>query len=69
MSQRHSTLLWIKDLLDHMSECHDRLLWASEGPAESFLTEALLVDLTECRRLCEALKGSCNRESMALGAH
>ena len=28
---RRNTLLWMKDLLDHMSRCHDQLQWASDG--------------------------------------
>jgi hypothetical protein len=56
MRNRQETLLWMKDLLDHMSRCHEQLQWASEGRAESFLTEAMLVDLSECRRLCEQLQ-------------
>ena len=53
---RHKTLLWMKDLLDHMNQCHEQLQWASEGPAEAFLAESLMVDLSECQKLCEQLK-------------
>ena len=57
MRDRQTTLLWMKDLSEHMNRCHDQLQWAGDsGPAESFLTEALLVDLSECRRLCEQLR-------------
>ncbi|MFO0958638.1 MAG: hypothetical protein U0800_14610 [Isosphaeraceae bacterium] len=56
MRDRNTTLLWIKDLLDHLSHCHEQLQWAGGGPTEEFLTEAMLVDLTECRRLCERLQ-------------
>ena len=56
MSDRRTTLLWMKDLIDHMNRCHDQLQWAGEGPSASYLTESLLVDLTECRRLCEQLQ-------------
>jgi hypothetical protein len=56
MSDRHHTLLWMKDLIEHMKSCQEQLQWASDGPSESFLTEALLVDLTECRTLCERLR-------------
>jgi hypothetical protein len=48
----------MKDLIEHMTRCHEQLQWAGEGPTESFLTEAMLVDLTECRRLCEQLRSS-----------
>jgi hypothetical protein len=56
MSNRRTTLLWMKDLIDHMHRCHDQLQWAGDGPSASYLTESLLVDLTECRRLCEQLQ-------------
>jgi len=56
MRNRRTTLLWMKDLIEHMNRCHDQLQWASDGPAATFLTESLMVDLTECRRLCEHLQ-------------
>ena len=61
MSDRRTTLLWMKDLIDHMNRCHDQLQWASDGPASSYLTDSLLVDLTECRRLCEQLQPDPHR--------
>lgn len=57
MRDRHSTMLWMKDLIEHMRHCQEQLQWAAEGPSQSFLAEALLADLTECRRLCEELRG------------
>lgn len=56
MSDRRTTLLWMKDLIDHMHRCHDQLQWAADGPASTYLTESMMVDLTECRRLCERLQ-------------
>ena len=55
MRNRHTTLLWMKDLIDHMNRCHEQLQWAHEGPTQTFLTESMMVDLSECRRLCEQL--------------
>jgi hypothetical protein len=57
MPNRRQTLLWMKDLIDHMTRCHEQLQWAGDDePTESFLTEALMVDLRECRQLCEQLQ-------------
>jgi hypothetical protein len=56
MRDRQHTLLWMRDLIDHMARCHDQLQWANDGRSESFLTEAMMVDLSECRRLCEQLQ-------------
>jgi hypothetical protein len=56
MRNRRHTLLWMKDLLEHMNQCHEQLQWAADGQTEAYLAETLLVDLTECQKLCEQLK-------------
>ena len=66
---RHKTLLWIKDLLDHMNQCHDQLQWAGDGPTETFLADSLLVDLTECQKLCEQLKTQPKKGAAFLAAY
>ena len=65
MRNRHSTLLWMKDLIEHMSRCHEQLQWADEGSSESFLTDALMVDLSECRKLCEHLQSRPDSRTLA----
>jgi hypothetical protein len=65
MSNRHHTLLWMKDLLEHMSRCHDQLQWASEGDTQAFLADALIGDLNECQRLCEQLRPPPARQDHA----
>jgi hypothetical protein len=57
MRNRRHTLLWMKDLLEHMSQCHDQLQWAEDDPTQSFLAESLLGDLVECQKLCQELRG------------
>ena len=62
MKNRRHTLLWMKDLLDHMAQCHDQLQWAGENdPTQEYLADSLLGDLVECQRLCQELKGSQGR--------
>jgi hypothetical protein len=61
MSNRHSTMLWMKDLIEHMSTCHDQLQWAADGRTETFLTETLMGDLAECQRLCEQLRSGTSK--------
>ena len=56
MRNRRHTLLWMKDLIDHMSRCHDQLQYAGDGQTQFFLAEAMLGDLVECQRLCEQLR-------------
>jgi len=58
MRDRNNTLLWMKDLIEHMSQCHDQLQWASDGSTQMFLADALLGDLNECQKLCELLRTS-----------
>ena len=53
MSQRDSNLLWLKDLLAHMSSCQRQMQWAEDEETVHMLTEAMLRDLDCCRRLCE----------------
>jgi hypothetical protein len=58
MRNRRHTLLWMKDLIDHLSRCHDQLEWTSDGATQLFLAESMLGDLVECQRLCEQLRSS-----------
>jgi hypothetical protein len=71
MGNRRNTLLWMKDLIEHMSQCHDQLQWTSDGSTQLFLAEALLGDLYECQKLCEQLRTSPGEASAAhsLAAH
>jgi hypothetical protein len=64
MKNRRHTLLWMKDLLDHMAQCHDQLQWADENDStQDFLADSLLNNLVECKRLCEELKTPQGRSS------
>lgn len=63
MRDRRDTLLWMKDLIDHMTLCHEQLQWAGDTTTETFLADSLLVDLTECRRLCLELKTEGRRSA------
>jgi hypothetical protein len=56
MRNRRHTLLWMKDLIEHLSRCHDQLEWTSDDRTQSFLAEAMLGDLDQCQRLCEQLR-------------
>ena len=55
MSQRESNLLWLKDMLEHLSACRQQLEWAEDQEAVHVLAETMLRDLETCRRLCEML--------------
>lgn len=61
MSQRETNLLWLKDLLEHLTDCQKQLEWTEDPEAAGVITETMLRDLESCRRLCETL----NRRSKA----
>jgi hypothetical protein len=56
MSQRDANLLWLKDIIEHLGECHQQLDWADDPDAVRLLTETMLRDLESCRRLCATLQ-------------
>ena len=56
MRNRRHTLLWMKDLIEHMSRCHDQLQWTNDRATQTFLAESLLGDLSQCQQLCEQLR-------------
>ena len=51
MSQRESNLLWLKDILEHMTHCQEQLEWTEDEETVQVLTETMLRDLESCRRL------------------
>ena len=63
MRNRRHTLLWMKDLIEHMSRCHDQLELAGDGETESFLADALIGDLHQCHALCEQLRAGRSRNT------
>ncbi len=61
MRDRQTSLLWMKDLIEHMKQCHDQLEWSSDAQTEAFLTDAMLADLSECRRICDQFRVRSSR--------
>jgi hypothetical protein len=55
MSQRDAKMLWLRDVLKHLTACQQQLEWAEGTDAIHVLTETMLRDLDCCRRLCESL--------------
>ena len=64
MNARNANLVWLRDILEHLSESQKQLEWADDPETVRLLTETMLRDLDCCRRLCESL----NRRSRALVA-
>jgi hypothetical protein len=56
MSPREANLLWMKDLLEHLTACRGQLEWTKDGQTIQVLTDLMLRDLEDCRRLCESMQ-------------
>lgn len=52
---RHAKLVWMKELLEHLSDCQ-REWETAEGPSERFLADSIKRDLDEVRRICDSLR-------------
>jgi hypothetical protein len=65
MSQRDTNLLWLKDMLDHLTACRQQLAWAEDPAAVQVITETMLRELERCRRLCEMLHRRTARQPAA----
>ncbi len=65
MSQRQANLLWLRDILEHLSTTRQKLEWTEDRETIRVLTESMLRDLERCTRLCETLKqGPCRSVSL-----
>jgi hypothetical protein len=56
MSQRESNLLFLKDVIEHLSATRQQLEWAEDQQTVQVLTETMLRNLDCARRLCEGLQ-------------
>jgi hypothetical protein len=56
MSQRESTLVWLRDTLEHLTGCESQLEWADDPGIVRVLLESMLRDLECCQRLCTTLQ-------------
>jgi hypothetical protein len=65
MSQRETNLLWLHDMLEHLTACQQQLTWTEDPDAVQVLTESMIRDLEACRRVCETLhRRSLNRQAV-----
>jgi hypothetical protein len=55
MSRREANVLWLRDILEHLSACQQQLEWAEDPQTIRLVTESMLRDLERCQRLCEAM--------------
>jgi hypothetical protein len=56
MTKHENNLIWLKDMLEHLSDSREQLEWAQEGFALRMISETMLRDLDCCKRLCESLR-------------
>jgi hypothetical protein len=56
MDRHETNMIWLKDMLEHLSDSREQLEWAHDSFAVSMITESMLRDLDCCRRLCESLR-------------
>lgn len=61
MTQRETNLLWLKDILEHLSANQQHLEWTSDPETTRVLTEAMIRDLERCTRLCESMHRRCKQ--------
>jgi hypothetical protein len=59
MSQRDANVLWLRDILEHLTASQRQLEWAEDKETIRLLTETILRDLERCRRLCENMHDRC----------
>ncbi len=59
---RHAKLLWMKEVLEHLDDCHRQWLLADDD-AGRYLAEAMKRDLDEVRRLCDSLQNESSPRS------
>ncbi len=65
MSQRDANILWLRDILEHLSDSRQRLEWTEDPDTIRLLTENMIRDLARCQRLCETLRRRCCLEPVA----
>jgi hypothetical protein len=56
MSVRETTVLWLRDTLEHLSACQKQLEWTEDSETVRLVTTSMLRDLERCQRLCEDLR-------------
>jgi len=55
MSQLQASLIWLKDILEHLTHCRQQMEETDDPSTQLVLTESMLRDLESCRRVCEKL--------------
>jgi hypothetical protein len=56
MSPREANVLWLRDILEHLSTTQKQLEWVQDPETAVLLTDSMIRDLDRCRRLCESIR-------------
>jgi hypothetical protein len=56
MSQREANILWLRDILEHLSLTQQKLEWMEDPETIRLLTESMVRDLNRCLRVCESIR-------------
>lgn len=56
MSPRETNILWLRDILEHLSACQQQLQWTDEPDTTRLIADNMLRDLERCQRLVETLR-------------
>ncbi len=65
MTSREANVLWLRDIIEHLSASQQRLEWTEDPETTRVVIEAMQRDLERCQRLCEAIRQrSCARQAV-----
>jgi hypothetical protein len=53
---REATVLWLRDILEHLSTTQKQLEWVQDPETVDLLADSMVRDLERCRRLCEGIR-------------
>jgi hypothetical protein len=56
MTSREANVLWLKDIIEHLSANQQRLEWTDDSDTIRLLTDSMRRDLERCQRICEMLR-------------
>ncbi len=66
MSRHESNMLWLRDNIEHLSECYDQLNWTSEEGMIQLLIDQMLTDLENCKQICQLIQKKAMKSDRGL---
>jgi hypothetical protein len=56
MTAHELNVLWLKDILEHLSASQQQLEWTTDPDTIRLVTQTMSRDLERCQRLCETIR-------------